>query len=105
MHIGPVSVNVTPSLRPDTCEYGDSCVKAHSEEELREWHMRTKEEEEISANMDAQGLMSYAESLRKEYNRCSNQADTVSPKASFERPQRILSIYFTLKKKLLCSMQ
>ncbi|XP_030195702.1 helicase with zinc finger domain 2 isoform X2 [Gadus morhua] len=62
----------------NTCEYGDRCVKAHSEEELREWHMRTKEEEEISANIDAQGLMSYAESFRKEYTRCSNEADTIS---------------------------
>ena len=73
---------LTSSLRLNTCEYGDRCVKAHSEEELREWHMRTKEEEEISANIDAQGLMSYAESFRKEYTRCSNEADTVSPKAS-----------------------
>ncbi|CAL8256544.1 unnamed protein product [Arctogadus glacialis] len=64
--------------RPNTCEYGDRCVKAHSEEELREWHMRTKEEEEISANIDAQGLMSYAERFRKEYTRCSNEADTIS---------------------------
>ncbi|CAL8341052.1 unnamed protein product [Lota lota] len=64
--------------RPNTCEYGDRCVRAHSEEELREWHMRTKEEKQISANIDAQGLLSYAERLRREYTRCSTEADTLS---------------------------
>ena len=89
-------VTFTPSLRPNTCEYGDRCVKAHSEEELREWHMRTKEEEEISGNMEAQGLMSYAKRLRKEYSSCSSDADTVvSPKASILLKQHILSIYYT----------
>ncbi|KAK0154506.1 Helicase with zinc finger domain 2 [Merluccius polli] len=63
--------------RPNTCEYGDRCVKAHSKEELREWQMRTKEEKEIRDHIDAQGLMSYAERLRKEYTHCSNEANTV----------------------------
>ncbi|KAJ3602827.1 hypothetical protein NHX12_030573 [Muraenolepis orangiensis] len=63
--------------RPNTCEYGDRCLKAHSEEELREWQMRTKEEEDIRANIHAQGLISYADRLLTEYTHCSNEGHTI----------------------------
>ncbi|CAB1354249.1 unnamed protein product, partial [Coregonus sp. 'balchen'] len=52
--------------RPDTCEYGTNCVKAHSVEELEEWLMRAKEDKEI-------GLMSYRERLLEEYRHSSNE--------------------------------
>uniref|UniRef100_A0A667XTW8 RNB domain-containing protein n=1 Tax=Myripristis murdjan TaxID=586833 RepID=A0A667XTW8_9TELE len=59
--------------RPKTCEYGVSCVKAHSEEELKEWLMRAEEEEEIRHSVEARGLMSYSESLLEQYRHCSSE--------------------------------
>ncbi|KAG7229521.1 hypothetical protein INR49_031945 [Caranx melampygus] len=59
--------------RPQTCEYGNMCPKAHSNEELEEWMMRIKEEKMIRDNIDAQGLMSYNERLLEEYRNSSNE--------------------------------
>lgn len=64
--------------RPQTCEYGSKCPKAHSVEELQEWLMRAEEEKEIRHNIGAQGLMSYNESLLEEYKNTSNEAYIVS---------------------------
>lgn len=64
--------------RPETCEYGSKCPKAHSEEELQEWMMRGAEETEIRQNMEAQGLMSYNERLLEEYRNSSNEEHIVS---------------------------
>ncbi|XP_062309806.1 helicase with zinc finger domain 2-like isoform X2 [Osmerus eperlanus] len=64
--------------RSDTCEYGGNCVKAHSVEELAEWLMQTKEEREIRQNIEAQGLMSYTDSLLEEYRHSGNEVHIIS---------------------------
>ncbi|XP_076606270.1 3'-5' exoribonuclease HELZ2-like [Chaetodon auriga] len=64
--------------RPQTCEYGNKCPKAHSVEELQEWMMRAAEEKEIRHNIDAQGLMSYNERLLEEYRNSSNEVYIIS---------------------------
>lgn len=67
--------------RPLTCEYGEKCPKAHSEEELQEWMMRAVEEKEIRHNIDAQGLMCYNEKLLEEYRNSSNEVYILSENA------------------------
>ncbi|XP_075952931.1 3'-5' exoribonuclease HELZ2-like isoform X1 [Anarhichas minor] len=64
--------------RPQTCEYGNKCPRAHSVEELQEWVMRAAEEKEIRHNMGAQGLMCYNESLLEEYKNSSNEVHIIS---------------------------
>ncbi|KAM7402778.1 hypothetical protein PAMP_017989 [Pampus punctatissimus] len=64
--------------RPQTCEYGNNCPKAHSMEELQEWMMRTAEEKEIRCNIEAQGYMSYNERLLEEYKNSSNEVHVLS---------------------------
>lgn len=66
--------------RPQTCEYGNNCPKAHSVEELQEWMMRAAEEKEIRDNIEAQGLMCYNERLLEEYKNSSNEVYIVSMK-------------------------
>ncbi|KAJ0044086.1 hypothetical protein NL108_005995, partial [Boleophthalmus pectinirostris] len=63
---------------PETCEYGKSCPKAHSEEELQEWLMRTAEVDKIRQNIEAEGLMSYNERLLQEYRSSSNEVHIMS---------------------------
>nr|XP_006639522.1 PREDICTED: helicase with zinc finger domain 2-like isoform X1 [Lepisosteus oculatus] len=64
--------------RPDTCEYGDSCVYAHSVEEREEWFMRTKEAREKRRTLEEQGLLSYQDLLLKEYRSSSNEVHIMS---------------------------
>ncbi|XP_063767169.1 3'-5' exoribonuclease HELZ2-like isoform X2 [Eleginops maclovinus] len=64
--------------RPQTCEYGNKCPKAHSEEELKEWMMRAAEEKEIRQNIGDQGLMCYNEKLLEEYKNSSNEVHILS---------------------------
>ncbi|XP_029538454.1 3'-5' exoribonuclease HELZ2-like [Oncorhynchus nerka] len=64
--------------RPDTCEYGTNCVKAHSVEELEEWLMRAEEDKVMRRNIKAQGLMSYREQLLEEYRQSSNEVQIIS---------------------------
>uniref|UniRef100_A0AAV2M6C6 C3H1-type domain-containing protein n=1 Tax=Knipowitschia caucasica TaxID=637954 RepID=A0AAV2M6C6_KNICA len=64
--------------RPESCEYGGKCPKAHSKEELQEWIMRTEEVDEIRQNIEAEGLMSYNERLLQEYRSCSNEVHIMS---------------------------
>ncbi|XP_053171369.1 helicase with zinc finger domain 2-like [Scomber japonicus] len=64
--------------RPQTCEYGNNCPKAHSMEELKEWVMRAEEEEEIRHNIEAQGYMSYNDRLLEEYKNSSNEVCIMS---------------------------
>lgn len=64
--------------RPATCEYGSSCPKAHSADELQEWIMRTEEVEEITQSIEAQGLMSYNERLLQEYRSSCNEVHIMS---------------------------
>ncbi|KAM4729429.1 3'-5' exoribonuclease HELZ2-like [Anableps anableps] len=64
--------------RPETCEYGSKCPKAHSEEELQEWMMRSAEEEEIRRSIETQGLMCYNQQLLDEYRNSSNEVYILS---------------------------
>ncbi|KAI4827691.1 hypothetical protein KUCAC02_031069 [Chaenocephalus aceratus] len=64
--------------RPQTCEYGSKCPKAHSEEELKEWLMRAAEEKEIRQSIGAQGLMNYNLELLEEYKNSSNEVHILS---------------------------
>ncbi|XP_073325173.1 3'-5' exoribonuclease HELZ2-like [Pagrus major] len=64
--------------RPQTCEYGNKCPKAHSEAELQEWMMRATEERKIRNNIEAQGLMCYNERLLEEYRNSSNEVHIIS---------------------------
>uniref|UniRef100_A0A3Q2CPH5 Helicase with zinc finger domain 2-like n=1 Tax=Cyprinodon variegatus TaxID=28743 RepID=A0A3Q2CPH5_CYPVA len=64
--------------RPKTCEYGSNCPKAHSEEELKEWMMRSAEEKEIRCSMETEGLMCYNQQLLDEYRNSSNEVYVVS---------------------------
>ncbi|KAM9859234.1 3'-5' exoribonuclease HELZ2-like [Aulostomus maculatus] len=64
--------------RPKTCVYGDNCPKAHSVEELKEWMMQTKEEMEVRHNIEAEGLMSYNETLLEEYRNSSKEVPVIS---------------------------
>ncbi|KAJ4940413.1 hypothetical protein JOQ06_026716 [Pogonophryne albipinna] len=64
--------------RPQTCEYGSKCPKAHSGEELKEWLMRAAEEKEIRQSIGAQGLMNYNLELLEEYKNSSNEVHILS---------------------------
>ncbi|XP_015255759.1 PREDICTED: helicase with zinc finger domain 2-like, partial [Cyprinodon variegatus] len=64
--------------RPKTCEYGSNCPKAHSEEELKEWMMRSAEEKEIRCSMETEGLMCYNQQLLDEYRNSSNEVYVLS---------------------------
>ncbi|XP_035982534.1 helicase with zinc finger domain 2 isoform X1 [Fundulus heteroclitus] len=64
--------------RPETCEYGSKCPKAHSEEELQEWMMRSAEEQEIRRSIETQGLMCYNQRLLDEYRNSSSEAYVLS---------------------------
>lgn len=67
---------VTVLCRPESCEYGDKCLKAHSEEELQDWMMQAEEEKAIRKNIAAQGLMPYTQRLLEEYQ--ASSSDLVS---------------------------
>lgn len=53
--------------RMATCEYGDSCMDAHSMEEFQEWHHRHKCTRKKTRAAKEQGLLSYQDSLLEEY--------------------------------------
>ncbi|XP_062853232.1 3'-5' exoribonuclease HELZ2-like [Trichomycterus rosablanca] len=56
-----------------TCEYGSICVRAHSEEELKEWKDRRKAAlKKEQAALD-QGLLSYQDCLLEEYRESENK--------------------------------
>ncbi|XP_012972127.1 helicase with zinc finger domain 2 isoform X2 [Mesocricetus auratus] len=58
--------------RPDLCEYGDVCIKAHSEQELQEWVQRARAVEMREQAAWQDGLVSYQARLLAEY-RCSSK--------------------------------
>ncbi|XP_012885839.1 PREDICTED: helicase with zinc finger domain 2 [Dipodomys ordii] len=64
--------------RPDLCEYGDICVKAHSAQELQEWIQRaqTTELREQAAWQD--GLVPYRARLLAEYQHSSSEVLVLS---------------------------
>uniref|UniRef100_G1PQE3 3'-5' exoribonuclease HELZ2 n=1 Tax=Myotis lucifugus TaxID=59463 RepID=G1PQE3_MYOLU len=59
--------------RPDLCEYGDICTKAHSEQELQEWERRVRTAELREQAAWQEGLVSYRERLLAEYQRSSRE--------------------------------
>ncbi|XP_008841501.1 helicase with zinc finger domain 2 isoform X2 [Nannospalax galili] len=59
--------------RPDLCEYGDVCIKAHSEQELQEWVQRAQAMELREQAAWQDGLVPYQTRLLAEYKRSSNE--------------------------------
>uniref|UniRef100_W5LDR9 Helicase with zinc finger 2 n=1 Tax=Astyanax mexicanus TaxID=7994 RepID=W5LDR9_ASTMX len=53
--------------RRSTCEYGDSCMNAHSMEELQEWRKRHKFVRTKLKAVEEHGVLSYQDSLLEEY--------------------------------------
>ncbi|XP_028380842.2 LOW QUALITY PROTEIN: helicase with zinc finger domain 2 [Phyllostomus discolor] len=68
--------------RPDLCEYGAVCTKAHSEQELQEWRRRARMVEQREQAAFQEGLMPYRERLLAEYQSSSEEilvlAETVA---------------------------
>ncbi|XP_054323489.1 3'-5' exoribonuclease HELZ2 [Pongo pygmaeus] len=59
--------------KPDLCEYGDACTKAHSARELQEWVQRTQAVELRGQAAWQDGLVPYQERLLAEYQRSSSE--------------------------------
>ncbi|KAK2493574.1 hypothetical protein MC885_018023 [Smutsia gigantea] len=68
--------------RPELCEYGDVCTKAHSEPELQEWVQRAQNTKLWEQAAWREGLVPYQARLLAEYQRSSSEvlvlAETVS---------------------------
>lgn len=59
--------------KPDLCEYGDACTKAHSAQELQEWIQRRRAVELRGQAAWQDGLVPYQERLLAEYQRSSSE--------------------------------
>uniref|UniRef100_A0A2K6N4B1 3'-5' exoribonuclease HELZ2 n=1 Tax=Rhinopithecus bieti TaxID=61621 RepID=A0A2K6N4B1_RHIBE len=59
--------------KPDLCEYGDACTKAHSARELQEWVQRRRAVELRGQAAWQGGLVPYQERLLAEYQRSSSE--------------------------------
>ncbi|XP_069727596.1 3'-5' exoribonuclease HELZ2 [Phaenicophaeus curvirostris] len=59
--------------RAEVCEMGNSCTKAHSNEELQEWIQRVKVAVKKKKQALKEGLLSYQDRLITEYRTCSNE--------------------------------
>ncbi|NWV61444.1 HELZ2 Helicase, partial [Malurus elegans] len=59
--------------RAEVCGMGNSCTKAHSEEELQEWIQRVKVSAKKKKQALKDGLLSYQDRLLAEYRTCSNE--------------------------------
>lgn len=68
----------SPPLRPDLCEYGAVCTRAHSEQELQEWKRRAQMVEEREQAAFQEGLMPYRERLLAEYQSSREEILVVS---------------------------
>uniref|UniRef100_A0A669PFN7 Helicase with zinc finger 2 n=1 Tax=Phasianus colchicus TaxID=9054 RepID=A0A669PFN7_PHACC len=64
--------------RAEVCEMGDSCTKAHSNEELQEWIQRMKVVAKKKKQAIKEGLVSYQDRLIAEYQTCSNEVLIIS---------------------------
>ncbi|XP_051986103.1 helicase with zinc finger domain 2-like [Xyrauchen texanus] len=63
----PTNKDLKLCARYLTCEYGDSCIEAHSQEELQEWQKRHKAARKRANDAAELGLLSYQDSLLEEY--------------------------------------
>lgn len=59
--------------RPEFCEYGSTCTKAHSQQELREWVQRARATQLREREAWKEGLVPYQTRLLAEYQRSSNE--------------------------------
>ncbi|KAG8131408.1 hypothetical protein E2320_009348, partial [Naja naja] len=59
--------------RPDICEYGQDCAKAHSVQELEEWIQRAKIAERKKKAAKQDGLLAYQDRLIAEYQTSHNE--------------------------------
>uniref|UniRef100_A0A3Q2DYN0 C3H1-type domain-containing protein n=1 Tax=Cyprinodon variegatus TaxID=28743 RepID=A0A3Q2DYN0_CYPVA len=84
-------------MKPKTCEYGSNCPKAHSEEELKEWMMRSAEEKEIRCSMETEGLMCYNQQLLDEYRNSSNEVYVLSENVDDVRRNPLRKTYLSTK--------
>lgn len=64
--------------RAEVCEMGDSCTKAHSNEELQEWIQRVNVAAKKKKRAIKEGLVSYQDRLIAEYQTCSNEVLIIS---------------------------
>ncbi|KAG8567173.1 hypothetical protein GDO81_013523 [Engystomops pustulosus] len=65
---------------PLQCIYGNSCQKAHNQEELQEWMLRVKVTRRNRQLVEEEGLQSYQDRLVQEYQLCSNEMEVLSEK-------------------------
>ncbi|XP_058847096.1 helicase with zinc finger domain 2-like isoform X1 [Acipenser ruthenus] len=79
--------------RPDTCEYGENCVCAHSVEEMQEWIMRAREAHKKRKAVEQYGLLSYQDRLLEEYRTCCSEVLIMS--------QQIEGVSITCDKELM----
>lgn len=73
-----------PPCRPELCEYGHLCTKAHSPQELLEWTRRAEIIRLREEEAWREGLVSYQARLLDEYQRSSNKLLVVSGRARRE---------------------
>ncbi|ETE60056.1 Peroxisomal proliferator-activated receptor A-interacting complex protein, partial [Ophiophagus hannah] len=59
--------------RPDICEYGQDCARAHSVQELEEWIQRAKIAERKKKVAKQDGLLAYQDLLIAEYQTSHNE--------------------------------
>ncbi|XP_028629876.1 helicase with zinc finger domain 2 isoform X3 [Grammomys surdaster] len=59
--------------RPDLCEHGEVCIKAHSKQELQEWVQRAQDMELRERAAWQDGLVPYQTRLLAEYHRSSRE--------------------------------
>ncbi|XP_064193995.1 3'-5' exoribonuclease HELZ2-like [Anguilla rostrata] len=64
--------------RPETCEYGENCTAAHSNEELQEWCLRMRMIRRKRKAAQEQGLLSYRDQLLMEYRESLNEVLIIS---------------------------
>lgn len=64
--------------RPDLCEHGEVCIKAHSKQELQEWVQRAQDMELREQAAWQDGLVPYQARLLAEYQRSSKEVSVMA---------------------------
>ncbi|XP_043088069.1 helicase with zinc finger domain 2 [Puntigrus tetrazona] len=86
------------------CEYGDNCMKAHSQQELHEWEKRIKASRKRARDAAKMGLLSYQDKLLEEYRYSNDKKMIVSdtiPDVSIRCDPNTDSVYVR-KKGIQC---